>query len=107
MTIAEFLDAVAQDDALEKELEDLTKTFFDAYAKKLSYGLSVKIVFLRDDGEDSLLYYENYDTSAVSRGADISPASKLLLPLRIPKAFARIDVRTVSTTAYLFKTEEK
>ncbi len=107
MTIAEFLDAVAQNDALEQELEKLTKTFFDTYATKLPYGLSVKIVFLHDDDEDSLLYYENYDSSKVSRGADISPASKLLLPLRTAGDFAQIDVRTVSAKAYSFKFEEK
>lgn len=107
MTIAEFLDAVSQNNALEEELEKLTKSFFEAYATKLPYGLSVKIIFVQNDDEDSVFYYENYDTSKVSRGADISPASELLLPLRTPEAFAAINVRTVSTKEYMFKFEEK
>ncbi len=107
MTVAAFLDAVAQDDSLEGELEGLTKQFFDAYAKKLPEGLSVKIIFIRDEDEDDILYYENYDALAVGRGADISPASNVLIPLRSLGNFAQIDVRTVSTEKYLFKTEGK
>lgn len=107
MTIAAFLAAVARDDLLEGELEELTKQFFDAYAKKMPDGLSVKIIFIRDEDEDDILYYENYDALAVGRGVDISPASNLLIPLRSTGDFARIDVRTVSTAKYLFKTAEK
>jgi len=107
MNFAELIAMTAEDNSLKGELEELTTDFFDAYAKKLDYGLSVKIVLIQNDNEDSLFYHENYDTSSTWRGADISPATKLIIPLRKQGDFARVEVRTVSTAEYSNKPLDK